>query len=68
MKKSFVLIAAIVAVVGLGAVVAAAKQTTNVGTSVKLEFRHSHQRPTASSPKKSIVSKDCKNSMFSTDK
>jgi hypothetical protein len=34
MKKSFVLIAAIVAVVGLGAAVAVAKETTNVGTKV----------------------------------
>ena len=40
MKKPFVLIAAIVAVVGLGMAVAVAKETTNVGTSVKLEFRH----------------------------
>ena len=40
MKKPFVLIAAIVAVVGLGTAVAVAKETTNVGTSVKLEFRY----------------------------
>ena len=37
MKKPFVLIAAIVAVVGLGAAVAVAKETTKVKTSVKLE-------------------------------
>jgi hypothetical protein len=36
MKKRFVLIAAIVAVVGLGAAIAVAKETTEVGTSVSL--------------------------------
>ena len=38
MKKPFVLIAAIVAVVGLGAAVAVAKETTKVETAVKLKF------------------------------
>ena len=38
MKKPFVLIAAIVAVVGLGTGVAVAKETTKVRTSVKLEY------------------------------
>ena len=38
MKKPLVLIAAIVAVVGLGTVVAVAKDTRQVKTSVKLEF------------------------------
>ncbi len=38
MKKPFVFIAAIVAVVCLGAVVAVAKDTTRVPTSVKLHF------------------------------
>ena len=40
MKKPFVLIAAIVAVVSLCAAVAVAKETTNVGTAVKLELRY----------------------------
>jgi hypothetical protein len=39
MKKPFVLIAAIVAVVGLGAAVAVAKETIKVGTSVTLQFQ-----------------------------
>jgi hypothetical protein len=38
MKKSFVLIAAIVAVVGFGAVAAVAKERIKVGTSVSLKF------------------------------
>ena len=42
MKKPFVLIAAIVAVAGLGAAVAVAKQTTEVGTSVTLHYRYPH--------------------------
>jgi hypothetical protein len=37
MKKSFVLIAAILAVVGLGAAVAVAKETIKVGTSVSID-------------------------------
>ena len=38
MKKPFVLIAAILAVVGLGAVAAVAKEATEVKTSVTLEY------------------------------
>ncbi len=40
MKKSLVLIAPLVVVVGLGAVVAVAKETTKVDTSVRLKFRY----------------------------
>ena len=48
MKKSFVLIAAIVAVVGLGTAVAVANETIKVKTSVSLE-RKSGSRPGPSS-------------------
>ena len=40
MKKSFVLIAAIVAVVGLGTAVAVGKETTKVRTSVSIRGGH----------------------------
>ena len=43
MKKPFVLIAAIVAVVGLGGAVAVAKETAEVGTSVSIKLKGSNE-------------------------
>jgi hypothetical protein len=42
MKKPFVLIAAIAAVVCFGAAVALAKETTEVGTAMTLQYRYPH--------------------------